>query len=88
MLTANDGEIVSCVGAPKDLVYGGFEKEGLAEPESESRWTVRRADIRVWHGAGVGRVTRPILARVRKMRFVEFAARNGAKPVGIHCLDF
>src|SRR5207249_4427703 len=88
VLAVDDGEVVSYVATPKDFVYFGLEEEGLTEPESEGRWAVHRADIRVWHGRRIGRVARPIFARVSKMCFVEFAARNGAKPVCIDGLDF
>ena len=88
VLAVDDGEIVSCIGAPKDFVYGWLEKEGLTEAEGEGRRAVRRTNIRVWHGSGIGRVARPIFASVGKMRLVEFAARNGAEPVRIDCLDF
>src|SRR5437667_11964622 len=88
VLAVNDGEVVPCIGAPEDFVYIGLKEKGLTEPESEARWAVYRADIRVWHGSGIGRVSRPIFASVGKMRLVEFAARNGAEPVRIDCLDF
>src|SRR6267378_6100753 len=74
VLAMNDGEVVSHIGTPEDFVNGRLEEERLAEPESEGRWAVGRADICVRHCSGINRVAWPIFARVGEMRLVEFAA--------------
>ena len=88
VLAIYDRKVVPHIGPPKDFVNRRLEEERLAEPESEGRWAVRRADICVRHGSRIDRVARPVFARVGEMRLVEFAARNGAKPVCIDGLDF
>src|SRR5262249_12753864 len=83
MLTVNERQAVTNVGAPEDFVNGRLKEEWLTETES-----CAKAHRGVGNGVLVDGVTGTILARVRKMRFVELGRRDGAIPVAVGDLNF
>src|SRR5262249_34170994 len=65
VFAANEREAVAHVCAPEDFVNGRLKKERLAKAEGRPK-----AHCGVGDGVLVDGVTRTILARIRKMRFV------------------
>src|SRR5690242_13080992 len=74
VLAANNREIVSCVGAPKDFVNRGFKKKRLTKTECESGRTVDRTDICIRDACRVGGITRSVFPCISKMRLVKFCS--------------